>query len=264
MIVHTAHIPYQSISDVVRIKPLADIHAGSRHCDEKKARAWIDEDRESYFIGNGDLLDMVIASDVKRYRKSSDATEGDDIVDQQIKKMFDWLAPHKDRILGLGTGNHEDSITKHCGTNPIKRLCEMLGCPFLGFSWLFRVILRCNGGRSRSIVIRGHHGWGGGSRTVGGDLTKYSKDMAHWDADVYLYGHVHRCQTERIPRLGVAGDNLIVRDQLLGLTGTFLRTYSNGPDPTYAEIKGYPPVRIGGLILNIQPRVVGTKLWFDS
>lgn len=267
MICHSERILYKSLSDVVKIKPLADLHIGNAHCDERKARAWIDKDPSCYFVGNGDLMDMVIASDAKRYRKSSDGTEGDDIVDEQIDKLYRWLEPHKDRILGLGTGNHEDAITKHSGTNPTKRLCQMLGCKFLGYSWLLKVTLSAGGQGGRSIVIRGHHGWGGGSRTLGADLTKYSKDMSYWDADVYLYGHVHKRQTDVVPRLGLAGQNnkLVVRDQLIGITGTFLKTYSNTPDPTYAEIKGYPPVGLGGLVLNIKPqKPIGVKMWFDN
>lgn len=266
MIVHTAKIEYTTQSKPIRIKPIADVHAGSVHCDEKAFLKWLNEDKECWFVGNGDLMDMVIASDSKRYRKSSDGTDGDDIVDEQIRKIYRWLEPHKDRIIGLGTGNHEDAITKHHGTNPTKRLCEILGCTFLGYSWLLQILFSKNGGGGRTVVIRGSHGWGGGSRTIGGDLTKYSKDIAHWEADVFLYGHVHKLQTDRIPRLviGSRSNKLVAKEQLIGLTGSFLRTYSNTADPTYAEMKGYPPIGIGGLTLNVQVTEDGRKIWFDS
>ena len=263
MIIHTARIPYK-YGQTIRIKPLADIHLGNQHCDERAAKAWIDEDSECYFLGNGDLLDCVIVSDSKRYRKTADASDGDDIIDQQINRMYSWLEPHKDRIIGLGTGNHEDVITKRCSTNPTKRLCQMLDVPFLGYSSLVRLAFREEDGRGRTVIVRQHHGWGGGSRTQGSDLTKYSKDVTHWQADVYLYSHVHRLQSDRIPRLGLVGNKLVARPKLIGLTGTFLKTYSQTSDPTYSEIKGYPPVEVGGLVLNIKPREHWVKMWIDT
>lgn len=263
MVVHTYRIPYK-YGEMIKIKPIADIHLGSSNCDEKAAKAFIDEDENCYFIGNGDLLDCIITSDIKRYRKTSDGTEGDDIVDSQIDKIFSWLNPYKDRIIGLGTGNHEDVITKKCGTNPIKRLCKMLDTTFLGYSSLVRLIFSENGSRSRTVVLRMHHGWGGGSRTQGADLTKYSKDVTHWQADCYIYSHVHRLQFDRIPRLGLCGDKLVSKSKLILMPGTFLKTYSKTSDPTYSELKGYPPVDVGGLVLNIKPDGNWVKMSVDS
>jgi hypothetical protein len=51
---------------------------------------------------------------------------------------------------------------------------------------------------------------------------------------------------------------------VIGLTGTFLKTYSDTTDPTYAEVKGYPPVEIGGLVLNLKPTSSGIDIWFDN
>jgi len=261
MIVHQARIQYK-LGETKRIKILGDIHAGSSHCDERAAKEFIN-DPDCYFLGIGDLMDMVIASDSKRYRKSGDASDGDAIVDEQIEKLSGWLRPHKDRILGLGTGNHEDSITKHCGTNPTQRICKDLGVPFLGYSWLMELTLSEGGSRGRSVKIRGHHGFGGGSRTQGADLTKYAREASNWDADIFLYGHVHRKQADRIPRLGNVGPKLISKPKLIAITGTFLRTYSKTTDPTYSECKGYPPTEIGGVTINIKPDSSWVKYWAD-
>lgn len=262
MIIHTARIPYK-YGQTIRIKPLADIHLGNQHCDERAAKAWIDEDPECYFLGNGDLLDCVIVSDLKRYRKTSDATVGDEVIDEQIDKMISWLSPHKERIIGLGTGNHCDNITRRCGTNPIKRICDALNVMYLGYSSMVRLILREDEGRGRTVVFYLHHGYGGGSRTQGADITKYSKIMNHFDADVYLLGHVHKKQSDRIPRLSISGDKLISRPRILGITGSFLKTYSKGPESSYAERAGYPPTELGGIIINIKPNTTWVDLSVD-
>lgn len=240
----------------IRLKPIADVHLGNQACDVKAFKEFLqDSDESTLFIGIGDLLDSVIVKD-KRYRKSSDATDGDSIVDEQIDRAEDLLSPYKNQILGLGDGNHEDTIIRIAGTNPIKRLCKRLDVPFLGFSGLFRLVFseqkdNQRPSRGRTVIIRYHHGWGGGSRTQGADLTKYSKDIAYWQADIFLYGHVHKKQTDEIPRMGIVGDTLIAKDKQIAICGTFLKTYTK--DTTYSEVKGYPPISVGGVCVEIRP-----------
>ena len=249
--------------DVIKIKPLGDIHLGNTYCDKRKLGMYLSESDEStYFLGIGDLLDNIVVTD-PRYTKHVDDTPSGTIIDDQIETMAEILLPYKDKILGLGRGNHEDVIIKKCGTDPIKRLCKKLECSYLGLSGLVRLNLTENGNRGRNIIIRYHHGWGGGSRTQGADLTKFSKDMMYWDADIYLYGHVHRKQSDRIPRLGLIGDKLVSKPKLLGICGTFLRTYTDTTDSTYSELKGYPPVEIGGITVNLKPTNDWLKMWID-
>ena len=234
------------MDEIIRIKPIFDTHLYNSACDEKALRKVITEQEENtWYILGGDITDSVIVSDLKRYRKSIDGTKGDAIIDEQVKKAIEIFTPVKERILGIARGNHEDSILKHCGTDITQRMCDALGTLNLGYSGLFRLQLSQNGNRGRTIVIRYHHGWGGGSRTQGADLSKYSRDVAYWDADLFLYGHVHRLQTDTIPRLGLSGDKLISKPKLMCLCGTFLKTYTAGTEPTYSEVKGYPPVSVG-------------------
>ncbi len=257
MICTGSTIEYEYGQTIV-LKVIADIHFGNKHCDIKAFKDYIDEPG-AYFIGNGDYLDAIITSDIKRYRKSSDDTEGDAIIDQQVNRMVDMLMPIKDRILGLGVGNHEDTITKRCGTNPVANICKALGVPILGYSSLYRLVLKEAGkksghARGRIVTIRLHHGYGGGCRTQGGDITKFSKDMMYWDADLFFYGHVHRLAEDRVVRFGMTrGHSLVPRSMHLGICGTFLKTFSSTLDPTYSEVKGYPPAFIGGLTTTIKP-----------
>ena len=258
MEITTRKIEYK-YGDTVKLVPIFDVHLGNAACDVAAFRKFLAGfDENTYFIGGGDFFDAVVVTD-KRYRKSIDASAGDDIIDQQIDKGEELLKPYAGRILGMGTGNHEDTVTKRSGTNMMARLCKRLDVPFLGFSGLYKLQFREKGGRGRTVIIRYHHGWGGGSRTQGADLTKYSKDMAYWDADVFLYGHVHRQQTDQVPRLGLSGNRLIARPKIICICGTFLRTYTKGTDPTYSEVCGYPPVAIGGVTVEITPN----RSWVD-
>jgi hypothetical protein len=247
----------------IRLLPLFDWHRGNQYADMAACRKWLAENdsKDTYYVGGGDLADAIIVED-RRYRKSVDNTRGDAIIDRQVDGLFDMLEPYKKRIIGLGDGNHEDTIIGK-GSDITARLCRRLNVERLGFSWLVRLVMRENGGRGRQVVVRGHHGWGGGSRTQGADITKYSKDLQYWEADIFLYGHVHRKQSDRVPRIGLVGNKMISKPKLMAICGTFLKTYSESADSTYSERKGYPPVDVGGLVVNIKPTHKWVKYWID-
>ena len=253
MIVHAHNIDYK-YGQIFTLKPLFDVHLGNKYCDKKELVKYLSGcDENTYLIGGGDLLDSIITKDIKRYVKHADDTASDAIIDEQIENLYDILKPYRNRIIGLGTGNHENSVNKYHGTNPTRRLCKMLDTTSLGFSWLVRIGFKENGARGRLLVIRGHHGWGGGSRTQGADLTKYSKDITYWDADMFLYGHVHKRQSDKIDRMGLVGAKLVSRPKWIFICGTFLKTLSDTDEATYSEEKGYPPVSIGGVNITIKP-----------
>uniref|UniRef100_A0A6M3Y335 Calcineurin-like phosphoesterase n=1 Tax=viral metagenome TaxID=1070528 RepID=A0A6M3Y335_9ZZZZ len=261
MIVSETRIPYK-FGQEIKILPIFDIHLGNVSCDKlalKKDLATVD--KNTYIIGGGDWLDSIIVADRKRYRKSADdsAPHEDDIVDQQIEEMYDLVKDYKKQIIGLSTGNHEDTITVRCNTNPIKRLCKMLDTPFLSYSSLLKLSFSENNARGRTVIVRTHHGWGGGSRTMGADLTKYSRDVGCWEADIFLYGHVHKKQNDRVPRLGLSGLQLISRPKIMVICGTYLKTFTKSDSPSYSEKEGYPPTEIGASLITIKPN----NKWVD-
>ena len=267
MVLHE-HIINYKYGETIKLKPIFDVHLGNRDCDVTAFKRMLNEhDEHTWYMGGGDLLDMIIASDIKRYRKSGDGTLGDAIVDEQIDMMKKLLEPVKDRIVGLGEGNHEQNILKRCATHPIKRLCKELGVKYLGYSCLVKLVFRLmdkrgwkTGGGVKSIVIRQHHGWGGGSRTRGGNITKFEKDLKNWDADIFMYGHVHQLQDDVMPRLGMKGLKLVSRPQILLIGGTYLKIFSEQPDPTYSEQAGFPPTMIGGATVHLKPN---SNKWVD-
>ena len=197
-------IKYRS-GETFYLKPFFDIHYGNTACDLKAFKRDLASMQSGTFLFfGGDLFDSIVVKD-PRYRKSADTTFGDNIINQLLKTMTSILEPYKENIIAIGRGNHEDKITEHCSFDIIEELCDRLGVPDAGYSGLFKLVFSHRaGGRGRAVIVKYHHGWGGGSRTQGADLTKFSKDMAYWDADLYLYGHVHRKQTDEVPRLGLS------------------------------------------------------------
>lgn len=265
MRVTTKRFEYKTFGDNFQIKPIADIHIGNRAFDKRAFKEYLaDSDHNTYFIGIGDLFDAIIVNDI-RYQKSIDDSAGDAIIDEQVEQAIELLEPYKDQIVGLGVGNHEKTIIKRAGSDMISRVCRRLGVTNLGYSGLIRFIMHKmssgKAGAGRQVVIRYHHGWGGGSRTIGADLTKFSRDVSYWDADVFLYAHVHRLQWDKVPRLGLSGEKLVAKDKIICICGTFLKTYLNSTDATYSESKGYPPVSVGGLKIFIKPQRHWVKIW---
>lgn len=257
MVIAEYRVEYK-LGDTWKLKPLFDIHCGAATCDLNELRKDLKEsDSKTLFIGGGDVLDSIIVTD-KRYRKSGDSTLGEAIIDEQIDILYQILKPYASKIIGLGEGNHEDTIIKRCGTNPIQRLCDKLATPkhkilYLGYSCLLKLIFTNNGAGARSVIIRQHHGWGGGSRTRGADITKYERDMGKWIADIFLFGHVHKKQVDRLPRLAMRGTKLVARPQLLVLCGTYKKSYTTNSITTWEETKGYPPSEIGCVTIFIKP-----------
>jgi hypothetical protein len=266
MLVNTISIPYK-YGDVFKLLPLADIHFDGRGqkstCDLKKLRKDLKErvDTKTIILGVGDWFGGIIPSDVKRYRKETDGVEGADILDEQVDALIEELMPYREQIYGVGDGNHEDSILQHCSTDLIGRLVKGLNVGIqkpiirLGYSWLLQLRFTENGSRVRSMVIRGHHGWGGGSRTEGADITKFSHDVKFWRADLFLYGHVHKLKINDIEEGRIVGDsNWKTSLKRMAVCGTYQKTYAQSGSATYAEKRGYPPQTLRHPIIYLTPR----------
>jgi len=251
-------IPYKTYADVIKLKPIQDTHIGSPLFDRVGFKRYMEEsDDNTFYVGNGDIFDMILATD-PRYKKGVENGQTEAIVDEQIKEGYEILKPYASKILAIGIGNHEETIVKHNGTNPIRRLCERLSTPehkveYLGMKWMIRLNLRAKTGHGRSITVYGHHGYGGGTRTEGGSLTKFSKDLMYEDADIFLFGHVHEKLYKNIPRGYHGGLRYLSKDRYLVIGGTFKKNLTDDDTTTWEETKGFPIRAIGGVTIKIKP-----------
>jgi len=259
-------VQHKSRKDVIKIKPIMDLHKGAKSCDLKAFKGFIREfDEYTYFFTNGDLWDAIYFND-KRFKSSGhDNTDEDDPIDIEVDEMVDLLSPIKDRIICVGHGNHEETILKSCHTNMSKRLAVKLGIPYLGYSFWFRIYMIVNGGLGRSVDFFCTHGFGGGTRTEGGSITKYSKFADRFSCDVVVVGHDHRKQFVRYPVLGISGGskdvNLVARPKLICLGGSWKKAYSNNTSATWEETKGFVASEIGGITIEIKTAdPLGVKL----
>ena len=269
-----SHRIYYKYGEIIKLIPLFDIHIGHKCCDVSALRRFIQENnnKSTYWLLGGDQLDCIIVTD-PRYRKSTDATEREEIIDEQIEMLYEILKPIKNNIILIGDGNHELTIIKKGNTNPTKNLIKMLygydkdiikekygGMQGLGVIYFEN---GKSGGGVRTIILRWHHGWGGATTTEGYTITKYAKDVAYYDADIYLYGHTHECKPIRINRFGLMkrSNKLIAKDILLAVCGSYKKSFLMDGTITWEETKGFKPLAIGTPIIFLQPTTPGIKYW---
>lgn len=258
MIVQTTRIEYK-YGDEFYLKPFFDVHIGSFSCDLRHFKKDISSlPPNTYMLFGGDLYDSITPTD-PRYQKSSDKTSSMAVLDEQVNTGISILEPYKNQILGIGLGNHEFTALKRYGTNLIQRTCDALEVPNLGYGGMHRLVFREKGGRGRTVLIRWHHGWGGGGRTAGASLTKYSKDVYEWEADIFLYGHDHNKDVKLLPRSALIGNKIVTKNQCLCVCGTYHKTFDEGTIPSYSELKGYPHRSIGGVLIKLKPNAT----WVD-
>lgn len=268
----------------VRIACFSDTQFGSRYFSRKHFLKWIKKQSvipQTYFLTIGDNIEAITTKDKRfslehldpnyfpRYFNNPTSKfwgRPDALVDAQIEDFVETVTPHirPDQWIGIGRGNHDDTIRLRHGSDPQARLAEMLGTKDLGYSWLLTLCLRPQkggNGRSRTITFYGHHGWGAGSRTSGGDITKFERLLIDYDADIYLTGHTHKPFAMPFPRVGIdRNGKMVSRDRWLANTGSFMKLLADGPVPSWAETKGFRVVKLGGLVWELVPLRQG---WID-
>ena len=253
----------------ITIIPLGDIHWGSKACDEKLADAVIDRianEENTYWIGMGDYCEFINKSD-KRFDAGilADWIGVKDISSlamTQAKHAIKKLSPIAHKCLDFLAGNHEGSILYkyefdiyNYMANEIKRNA---GIPeedqFAGgiYSWLL-LNLAVTKTSTKTIRFNLHHGFTGG-RLDGAKALNMQRWLWSHDCDICLMGHCHSTIGDKatVDKITDSG-RVYAHDNRGAYTGTFLRTSIEGAE-TYSERKGYYPIPMGGIQVNIRPQ----------
>ncbi len=263
MEVITVHIPY-SRGQKFHIYPIGDIHKGSIHCEEHAIENKIQEIRQtpnSYVIGMGDYADC-IRKDDKRFDivGHPDWVKKDNIIESQRQEVVKLFRPVQKQILCLLTGNHEETIHLRDQDNIAKNICSDLGVKYAGYScYLVLTFDRKSSSESHSVIVHAWHG-AGAAQTEGARLMRLMRLVNEFEAHIYLMGHLH-AMTQHTPdriTLNPANGRLSSIKLAATITGSWLTAYTQSHEdheiaPSYAEMKGYKPSRIGCPIIHINP-----------
>lgn len=252
---------------------LSDLHVGAATTDhdflEDEVR--LARRRGDWVAVNGDLGDLILAKDKKRFRPTAlhPRLHGkDDIVGEVLSWTGEILGPVKDKLLMLGCGNHDDALSKHNSFDFVRQLVKDLrsrGSPvqYGGYAGFIDCRFNLGPGRTRErFVVFYHHGTGGGAALSGvaGDAAKFA-----WveGAQVLWLGHKHQRMSVPLRRLSCPdrGHGPVEREVRFVRTGAYMRPYGgqsaasalgDGRLGNYAADGGYAPQSPGGARVVLQ------------
>lgn len=180
--------------DEVSILCMGDFHVGDSHCDLDMIRAgvkWLTDEPNRYGVIVGDLLNAALRDSV------SDVYSESMNVKDSRKMLARILAPARDRILGVVSGNHDHRVYKSVGDDIAEILCTDAGLPYYQGQAFLSLKVGWDRNQSRQQARRPvcyaiylTHGFGGG-RMVGGKANNLVRLADIVGADLYVAGHTH-------------------------------------------------------------------------
>lgn len=279
---------YGSRTTQYRIVPVGDVHIGARGCDEELLRTVvksIQETENAYWIGMGDMCEFINVGD-RRFDAEMlanwiDVADLVDLARVQVERFVDIMSPVADKCLCLLEGNHERAIRRHTERDVYREIVsrikgaggfkstEPLALGFTG--WLQLLFRRTKEGErpagTKIINMHLHHGFVGG-RLAGGKALNMQRWLWTHNADLCLWGHSHNTgiQPEAVERIDSRG-NVHTVTRRGAFTGTFLHSGGHKKGSSYAEIKGYFPLPVGGVLIELRPgidRGSGIRLVYEG
>ncbi len=189
----------------------SDVHFDSVYCDRKSYFDHLEQavKNNALIIDGGDFFDAMQG----RFdpRRSMDELRPeyrrDDYYDFVVGDAAEKLAPYSERIVVMGSGNHELSIRKHASTDLTERLVDRLrqkGAPTvrMGYKGWIRLIVKRASTGFRTVKIRYSHSGGGGKSApvTRGVIDSNRQAVFLPDADIVWNGHNHQQWIMIVPR----------------------------------------------------------------
>jgi len=223
------------------ILPISDIHYGTPYCDINKLERYLDwalKREDVWFLLNGDLIDCATISSVGDvYGQKYNPQE-------QLDFILQFLAPFKDRIIAMTTGNHEHRVYRDTGIDISKIISDTLEIPYEPEGIVLKIhIGKDRNRKSRQVpyLIYMTHGWSN-ARTSGAKLnTLESLSNIVVNADIYISSHTHKLMTtpDLIYYIDDKNNKVIEKKRYYVNSGSY-QVYGG-----YAQFKGYRPVKLG-------------------
>lgn len=270
-----------SVGDEFGLTLMSDLHVGAAHVDyrlikEELARA---ADLEDRVLINGDVFDMVLTKDVKRFTPDvlHPRLQGRrNIVNEAIEWASELLSPVAHLIDMVGCGNHETKIEQFHNFDPIAALVHELQKAARkkdrehrvhhgGYTGFVDYRLRWANAagkapdrkaKGRRWVLYYHHGSGQGAPVTRG-LIDFNRRDTFVHADAIWLGHKHQRLNVTVQKLScpLEGHEPNVAEVRHVATGAYFQTYCgqsqqsirrHGRRSNYAADAGLGPGGVGG------------------
>jgi len=198
----------------------SDAHHDNKHACRELERRHLDEavERDALILDIGDLFCAMQGKWDKRADPSSLREEyRTNYLDSLVTHAADYYGPYADRWALMAPGNHETSIRKKHETDLTGRLVTLLndrhGTAIRAGAYSGWIQIRIGDdrpprGRSSTMRIAYHHGYGGGGPVTKGTIQSNRRRAMLRDYDVEWMGHIHeswlhRDVVEGLPSSGV-------------------------------------------------------------
>lgn len=277
---------YRSRSERFRIYFSSDWHTLNEACALKRLKgdlAQIEEDDHAFVILGGDLAEFISPETGDRRWEAANVSRDvpiealDDIGYHTTETVLrPLIEPLKTKALGALDGNHEYRFMHRTRRFAMmSQFWKSMGIPHLGYSGYIDLYFhRYSKWRKRPLLVPGdyvrefknrgsiatthfrifcHHGRGS-ARTSGGKLNVLKSFVhQHPTSHIVFCGHLHEQHVTCPPGLTTTVNGRALAANRIGMmSGAYLRTYNQGTT-TYAEIKGYDPVPLGHVFVEIRP-----------
>lgn len=257
---------------------MSDLHLGSPNSDHELIVKQLDR---ALAVGarvliNGDIFDMIMPSDRKRFDNSvlhPDLWGKKDLAKAVVDMGYDILGPYARAIDVIGLGNHEESYIKHSHGDPITALIAKLDASHRtnhrirhGSFWGYintRFELWGTQAKPRHRLLY-YHGTGGDSPVTKGTID-INRRGRNWQFDAMTFGHKHNSLISLDQIIDCEDGKMTERTQLTLQTASYYRNYkeiTDADDPlvySYAASKGHPPKPLGGTFLTLRPEKEGRR-----
>ena len=281
-------IPYKH-GDVIGFRLMSDLHIGAPNVDYDLVEKELKDarDKGDRILLNGDLVDMILPKDIKRFDPSHVHPRllgRGDVVNAQIDWACEILLPYADLIDMVGLGNHETAVTKHHNIDPTSIIVYRLqnaSSPehiihYGGYGGFVDYRLREKGrkdGSGQRFIIYFTHGSGGGAPVTKGMIDLHRTGWVN-DADVIWKGHRHVRVSTHIQAIScpITGHEPRVREIRQIITGSYFDTYrgqtqksirETGRRANWAADNAFAPQGKGGARITLQMRRSGNDRGFD-
>lgn len=265
--------------DSLSFRLISDCHLGAHNFDEALLLAELEDAKacKDRLLINGDLFDLILPGDLKRFRPGvlHPRLQGrNDIVNAVLEWAYEIFEPYLGQLDLVGVGNHETSLEKHSSTDLVALLLGMFNGKLAAQNSKHSV---WHGGyagmaiydfNKAPFVVYYHHGWGSGSTlsSAAGDWNRLAQIEG---CDLLWLGHKHVRLNAHICKLRppLSGFEPEVADVRLVRTGAYLTTYGgqskkslkdSGRRSNYAADAGMSAHGRGGarVVLSKAPRKV--------
>lgn len=252
---HSINMPLRA-GETMHLSLLSDLHIDSSLCDLEGLRELMKHRSKlpnHGVICIGDVADLVMPPDLKRYRPSARSRNldgKDDFLTAALQMVVEELKGLGVKFHLISPGNHEDVAMKFHGLDATSIIAHALGAKrgayfgFLDYQIAMGNPRSKNRGHQKRFRVAWHHGaWGPGHLSKGYlGASRFFSVLEGYD--LAIYGHNHGSRIDPELRIDVEQKTGKLKERTVYLVNCSSWTEAYSKDaryPSYKESKGYPP-----------------------